>query len=316
VGEGRQWASRRETLRHLCDGFKRHASLSGELATRIAGRYVQFRIQTLSFNEFAAFKGGDAKQGRKVSARALFEQYLELGGFPIVAAAGTTPEQSRRLVEDIYNSVVLKDVIARNKIRAPDKLDRLARFVAMNVGNRFSAQSIVNYVKSQSRSMDIDTVYAFLRGLEESCVITKVPRYDVKGKEVLKTQEKYYLADHSLLSALTGSTAGYVGGMLENIVHQELTHRGWKVYVGNGSDAEIDFVALKSGETAFIQVACKLESPRTVEREFRALAKIQEAGEKIVLTMEERFKSPLSGVRSVYLPDWLLKKERTEGYSL
>jgi predicted AAA+ superfamily ATPase len=280
--------------------------LSGELATRIAGRYVQFQVGALSFHEFLDFQRA---LGEDDELEKEFQDYLALGGFPVVSVAKIDQAGAMKIIADIYNSIVLKDIIERHRIRDVEQFNRVVRFVVMNIGNVFSAQSIADYVKNQKRSIDIDTVYAYLRWLEDSVIIAKVPRYDLKGKEVLKTQEKYYIADHSILNAMVGNPTGYVAGILENIVYHELLYRGFTVYIGKSGANEVDFVALRGEKKLFIQVAYKLESAKTIEREFGALEGIAEEGEKLVITTERDFRSPRAEVRHVNVVDWLLGGE-------
>jgi predicted AAA+ superfamily ATPase len=278
--------------------------LSGEFATRIAGRYVQFRINTLTFGEFLNFKT-DAKKYNAQTLEKLFDDYLRLGGFPVVAISNIDETGAKRIVSDIYNSIVLKDIIERHKIRDAIQLDKVVGFAVKNIGNIFSAQSIVDYAKSQKRKIDIDTIYSYLHYLEESFIISKVPRYDIKGKEILKTQEKYYIADHSILISMLGDNTGYISGILENIVYRELIFRGFAVYVGKSNASEIDFIALKENQKIYIQVAYKLDSLKTIDREFGALDKINETGEKLVITTEKKFTSPISNIKHINIIDWL-----------
>jgi predicted AAA+ superfamily ATPase len=199
----------------------------------------------------------------------------------------------------------LRDLVKRKGIRNTDQLDRVVKFALGNIGNTFSAKSIANYLKSQSRKIDIETIYSYLNALEEAFIIARVNRYDIKGKEVLKTFEKFYVADHSILQAILGSSPEFTSGILENIVYNELLYRGYTVNIGKMGNKEIDFVAVKGKDLKYIQVAYKLDSLATVEREFGVFGGLANS-EKLVITMEKDFRSPDDSVKHYNLIDWLL----------
>ncbi|GHS90805.1 ATPase [Planctomycetales bacterium] len=278
--------------------------LSGELATRIAGRYLSFHIAPLTFSEHLLFQQKLRATGTATDLPAEFERYLQLGGFPVVPVTGVAAEQGDKIITDIYHSIILRDLVERKKIRNTDQLNRVVRFVLGNLGNTFSAKSIADYLKSQNRKIDIETIYSYLNALEEAFVLSRVHRYDIKGKEVLKTFEKFYVADHSLVNAVLGRSSAHISGFLENIVYHELIQRGYEVHLGKLADAEIDFVATRGTEKKYIQVAYKLDAAKTVEREFAPLAKITD-GEKLVLTLEKNFASPDNTISHHNLTNWL-----------
>jgi predicted AAA+ superfamily ATPase len=276
--------------------------LSSELSTRIAGRFVEFHVGTLTFSEHLYFQ---KHLGEPDDVKTEFDKYLRIGGFPVVQVAGMDAEQGDKIVTDIYNSIILRDLVKRRKIRSTDQLDRVVKFAIGNIGNTFSAKSIADYLKNQNRKIDIETIYSYLDALEEAFIIARVNRYDIKGKEVLKTFEKFYVADHSILHAILGHSPEFTSGILENIVYNELLYRGYTVNIGKLGSKEIDFVAVKGKDLKYIQVAYKLDSLATVEREFGVLSGLPD-GEKLVITLEKDFRSPNESVKHYNLVDWLL----------
>ena len=200
-------------------------------------------------------------------------------------------------------------MVERKKIRTTDQLNRIVRFVLENLGNTFSAKSISDYLKSQNRKINIETIYSYMSALEEAFIISRVNRYEIKGMEVLKTFEKFYVADHSIVSAILGRSPAHISAILENIVYHELVFRGYEVHIGKLADTEIDFVATSGVEKKYIQVAFKLDSPKTVGREFAPLSKMKD-GEKIVLTLENSFVSPDNTITHHNLIKWLTAKQQ------
>jgi predicted AAA+ superfamily ATPase len=238
--------------------------LSSELATYITGRYVEFRIQPLSFDEFLQFRlaYGRAEKptgaGNPAGIAAAGEDlavFIRRGGFPVIHTGDYTEEESYRIISDIYASAILRDTIQRHKIRNVELLERIVKFVFDNVGNTFSAKSIADYFRSQFRRPDPETVYNYLNALEAAFIIKRIPRYDVRGREILKTQEKYYAGDHALPFALTGYRDRLISGDLENMVLNSLERRGYRVFTGRLGDTEIDFVGERRGEKIYVQVA-------------------------------------------------------------
>jgi predicted AAA+ superfamily ATPase len=279
--------------------------LSSELSTYLAGRYVEIPVYTLSYQEFLDFRkhyfpehqnGGD-----------LFTNYLRKGGFPVIHTADYLEESAYKVVYDIYSSVILRDTVQRYKIRDIELLERVIKYAIDNIGNTFSGKNVADYFKSQQRKIDINTVYNYLHALEGAFVLYRVPRYDLKGKEILKTQEKFYVSDVSLIYATIGNRDRMIGGILENIVFLELKRRGYKVFVGKLGNYEIDFVAEKAGEKMYIQVAYKLESEQTVKREFGHLLSIRDQYPKFVITMDEFWRDNIEGVQHLFITDFLLR---------
>ena len=278
--------------------------LSSELATFLSGRYVQIPIYTLSFREYLQFHNDHNKQ--VITGTEAFIRYLRLGGFPVIHIGDFPEEIGYKIVSDIYSSVILRDTVQRYQIRDIELLERVVRFAMDNIGNTFSGKNVADYFKGQQRRIDINTVYNFLTALEGAFVLYRVPRYDVKGKEILKTQEKYYLGDVSILYATMGYKDRQISGVLENLVFLELKRRGYDVYVGKTDTCEIDFVAQKQNKKIYIQVAYKLDSHATVQREFEPLLSIKDQFPKYVVTMDEFWKESIEGVRHSHVSDFLL----------
>jgi predicted AAA+ superfamily ATPase len=280
--------------------------LSSELATYIAGRYVEFKIQPLSFAEFLTFRA-QGSGGTAAYTQEDLNAYIRLGGFPAVHTGDYGEEESYRIISDIYSSAILRDTIQRQKIRNVELLERVVKFVFDNVGNTFSAKSVVDYLKSQQRHMDIETVYNYLKALETAFIIKRISRYDLKGKEILKTQEKYYAGDHALIFALTGYRDRFIAGILENIVLNELERRGYHVFIGKLGDREIDFVGERKAEKIYVQVTYTLgDVQSTIDREFAPLLDIKDQYPKYVVSTDPFFRENYEGVRYMPLGDFLL----------
>ena len=279
--------------------------LSSELATYLTGRYIEIAVNTLSFREYIDFRKKyfhDTASNRKE----LFISYLRLGGFPVIHTADYATDTAYKIVYDIYSSVILRDTVQRYKIRDIELLERVVRFAFDNIGRTFSGKNVADYFKNQQRKIDINTVYNYLKALEGAFVLYRVPRYDIKGKEILKTQEKYYVSDVSLLYATMGYRDRMISGILENIVYLELKRRGYKVYVGKLYSKELDFIAEKQSEKIYIQITYKLESEQTVEREFSNLLEIDDQYPKYVISMDDFWKDTIDGVQHIHISDFLL----------
>ncbi|MDR3037617.1 MAG: ATP-binding protein [Coriobacteriales bacterium] len=270
--------------------------LSGELSTLLGGRYVQFLIQTLSFAEYMQF----------TNASGSFVNYIEVGGFPVLHTANYSSQDAAKIVSDIFDSTILRDTVERHGIRNIDLLKRIIVFVASNIGSTFSAKSVSDYMKSQIRKVDIETVYNYLSHLEEAYIISRVKRYDIVGKQHLKTDEKYYLGDHGFINALFGFSPRYIPGVLENIVYHELIRRGYEVAVGKLGKLEIDFVAWKGDEATYIQVSYLMENEETFAREVEPLKLARASYEKILLTMDKSRLGNYDGIKCRLLEEWLL----------
>ena len=280
--------------------------LSSELATFLAGRYVEIPVFTLSFKEYLRFRSSFSKSEEPDKNKEAFVRYLRLGGFPAIHISEYSEESAYKIVYDIYSSIILRDTVQRYHIRDVELLERVVRYVFDNIGNTFSGKNVADYFKSQQRKIDINTVYNYLNALEGAYIIYRVPKYDVKGKEILKTQEKFYLSDISLFYATMGYKDRMVSGVLENIVFLELKRRNYAVYTGKSDSREIDFIAEKQGKKLYVQVAYKLESRETVDREFSPLLDIRDQYPKYVVTMDDFWKENVEGVQHVHISDFLL----------
>lgn len=279
--------------------------LSSELSTYLTGRYVEVQVYPLSFTEALEFKKA---RGLKVGpVEKEFEDYMNKGGFPILHAYDYALEDGDKAVEDIYTSIVYRDLIERKGIRNTDLLSKVIRFVFDNVGNIFSAKSVADYFKSELRKVDPETIYNYIDSLKEVFILYEVKRYDVRGKAALKTQEKYYLGDVGLLYALNGRKDSYKNGVLENLVYLELISKGYDVHIGKNQDKEIDFIAEKKGQKMYLQVAVEATSKEAREREFGAFEGIEDNYPKFVLTLENENGDEKNGVVKRHLPDFLLE---------
>jgi predicted AAA+ superfamily ATPase len=281
--------------------------LSSELATLLTGRYVEFPIQTLSLAETLDFCESPASE-----AAIVLDEYLRIGGFPgIQSIASQTSEVIYRAIKDIYSSIVLLDVVERNKIRNIDTLERLVRFLFDNVGNLFSAKKISGYLISQGRKVSEETVYNYIYALEGAYVIIKAPRYDIQGKAYLSVQEKYYAADIGLIHSLVGQDVRRLPGVLENVVFNELRLRGYEVGVGKLADKEVDFVAQKAGEKLYVQVCYQLGIEQsTIDREFGPLLAIPDQYPKYVVSLDSQWNDNYEGVQRLHLADFLLGRKQ------
>ncbi len=274
--------------------------LSSELATYLAGRYIEFQIFTLSYNEFLDFK-----KYYLPGKSSDFTDYLRFGGFPVIHTSDYQQETAYKIIFDIYSSVILRDTVQRYNIRDVELLERVVRYAFDNIGNTFSGKNVADYFKNQQRKIDVNTVYNYLNALEGAFILFRVPRYDTKGREILKTQEKFYLGDIGLLYATMGYRDRMISGILENIVFLELKRQGFRVFVGKTGSNEIDFIAEKQNEKIYIQVAYKLDSKETVEREFSVLQSIHDNFPKYVVTMDDFWKENINGIRHLHIADFL-----------
>lgn len=278
--------------------------LSSELSTYLAGRYVEFHILPLSFQEAILFH--ENTQSSKMNLQAYFDKYRRLGGFPVLHTHSYEYDSAYKIIKDIYSSTILRDTIQRYHIRDIELLERVIKFILENIGQTFSAHSIVKYFKSQYRKIDINTVYNYLHALESAFLIYKVSRYDLKGKEVLKTQEKYFPGDIAFVYTTMGYRDDQISGVMETMVYHELIRRGYAVYIGKAGSKEIDFVAEKNNESIYIQVAFKLSTEETIEREFFPLKNIKDNYPKYVVTMEDVWQSSFEGIKHIHIANFLL----------
>lgn len=280
--------------------------MSSEISTYLTGRYVTFRIYTLSFTEYLMFK----KQYSSIDEpRAELANYLRLGGFPATLLRSYSQDEVYTIVRDIYNSTIFSDIVKRNQVRKIDQLERVVKYTFSNVGNTFSAKSISDYLKAERRTLNNETVYSYLEKLEKAFLIHRCSRFDLKGKEILKTQEKFYLADTALRYSVFGYNADSISSSLENIVYLELCRRGYSVNVGKFGNSEIDFVAVRQNEKLYLQVKKELSSLKTEKREYDNLLKIHDNYPKYVLTMDEFSEGNYEGIKTMHIADFLLQPE-------
>lgn len=279
--------------------------LSSELATYLAGRYVEIPVYTLSFAEYLKFRSVYFPL-EKQEIKAAFVSYLRLGGFPVIHTANYPEETAYKVVYDIYSSVILRDTVQRYKIRDIELLERVIKYAFDNIGNTFSGKNVADYFKSQQRKIDLNTVYNYLNALVGAFILYQTPRYDIKGKEILKTQEKFFLSDLGLLYATMGYKDRNIAGILENIVFLELKRRGYHVFVGKYDNKEIDFIAEKQGNKIYVQVAYKIENEQTAQREFYSLLNIKDQYPKYVVSMDDFWKEAVEGIKHLHISDFLL----------
>ena len=258
--------------------------LSGELATYLAGRYVEFVIYPFSFAEF--FEMNLIKNPNADKATC-FMQFLKTGGMPFLSNFPDDDSAKSQYLIDIYNSVVLKDVVKRNNIRDVDTLERIVAYAFSNIGHIFSATSLSKYFKSENRKISHDTILNYLKFCSDAFLFYKIDRYDLEGKKIVTVNEKYYCADHGLREALLGKNIQNIDQVLENIVCLELLRRNYKVYVGKKGDLEIDFIAEKQGKKIYIQVAYLLANDETIKREFSVFNSVKDSYPKYVVSMDD-----------------------------
>lgn len=280
--------------------------MSSEIATYLTGRYISFRIFTLSFGEYLMFKSKFANVGEP---KAELANYVRLGGFPATHLQAYSQDEIYTIVRDIYNSTIFSDIVKRNQVRKIDQLERVVKYTFNNVGNTFSAKSIADYLKAERRSLDNETVYSYLEKLEKAYLLHRCSRYDLQGKEILKTQEKFYLADVALRYSVLGYNADSVASSLENIVYLELCRRGYTVNVGKTGDSEIDFVAVRQNEKIYVQVTQEIDSEKTEKREYSRLLEIPDNYPKFVLTTDEFAGGNYEGIKTMHIADFLLSAE-------
>jgi len=280
--------------------------MSSEISTYLTGRYISFRIFTLSFSEYLMFK---EKYDAVGDPRAELAEYVRLGGFPATHLQKYSQDEIYTIVRDIYNSTIFSDIVRRNQIRKIDQLERVVKYAFQNVGNTFSAKSISDYLKSERRTLDNETVYSYLEKLEKAFLLHRCSRYDLQGKEILKTQEKFYLADSALRYSVLGYNADSVAASLENIVYLELCRRGYTVNIGKTNDGEIDFVAARQNEKLYVQVAQEINSEKTEKREYNRLLEIHDNYPKYVLRADEFAGGNYEGIKTMHIADFLLSSE-------
>lgn len=280
--------------------------MSSEIATYLTGRYVSFRIYTLSFAEYLMFK---ERYAEIKDVHAELAEYIRLGGFPATHLQKHSQDEIYTIVHDIYNSTIFSDIVKRNQIRKVDQLERVVKYTFSNVGNTFSAKSISDYLKAEHRALDHETIYSYLEKLEKAYLLHRCSRYDLQGREILKTQEKFYLADTALRYGVLGYTTDSVASSLENVVYLELCRRGYTVYIGKIPDGEVDFVAERQGEKIYVQVTQEIRSEKTERREYDRLLAIRDNYPKYVLRIDEFTGGNYEGIKSMHVADFLLSDE-------
>jgi hypothetical protein len=276
--------------------------LSSELSTLLSGRYVEIKMQPLSFKEYLDFLESD-KENNLLET---FNQYLQYGGLPTVIELLDKPDTIGSFLEGIYNTVLMKDVIERNGVRDAALLESILKFIAANIGNIVSTKKIADYLTSSGRKTTSDTIDNYLRMLENAFIIYKANRYDLKGKLFLKTLEKYYIVDIGIRNKLTGLGNTDYGHVLENIVYLELLRRGYQVSIGKIGSLEVDFVATKADEKIYYQVSATIMDEKTRARELRPLESISDNYPKYILTMDQTIFNDYSGIKVTNIIDFLL----------
>lgn len=276
--------------------------MSSEISTYLTGRYILIPVYTLSFREYLDFKTDS-----KLSRNELLDEYIRFGGFPIVALGNYDVQSAYQIVDGIYHTVVSRDIVKRHRINRQDLFDRVVKFVVENMGKTFSANSISTFLKSEHRTISVESIYNYLRWLEQAFIIYPCERYYLQGKSILKTQEKYYLSDVSLKYALLGYNRKMLDGVLENIVYLELKRRGYEVFIGKNNTKEIDFVANRRDERVYVQVCVQL--PENSDREVGNLMEIKDHYPKYVVTLNEMDTGIENGIRIVHLADFLLSEQ-------
>jgi predicted AAA+ superfamily ATPase len=275
--------------------------LSSELATLLTGRYVEIPINPLSYAEYIQFRKAAPDEG-------VFHEYLVRGGMPGLHHMERDDETVRQYLSSLVDSIVLKDVIGRYNLRDSDLVKRLLRFLADNSGKIFSAKRVVDFLKNERRSIGVETIYSYVDHLVSSYLVQRIPRYDLKGKKLLSVSEKCYFGDLGMKHALVGYRPSDINTALEWIVCLELRKRGYEVRVGKAGEAEVDFIAEKSGERKYFQVCYLLSDEDVVRREFGALERIDDNHPKYVLSMDRIAGGGVGGIHREYLPDFLLKE--------
>lgn len=278
--------------------------ISGDLATLLAGRYVEFEIQPLSFYEFS-----EIYKDLNLNEEDLFEKFIKIGGMPGLKYFKLEEEVSQKYLNDIYNTVLVKDVLNYNNIRDVDIFNRILSFAMQNIGATFSASAIKNYLKSENRNISVDTVLNYLEYCNRAFVLKKVPRFDLEGKKILKVDEKYYLTDHGFRQSMGFSNLKDIEKTLENIVYIELLSRGYDVKIGKVKDREIDFVAKRGENISYFQITYLMENEKTREREFGVYDLIKDNYPKYVLSMD-KFDFSQKGIVHKNIIDFLLEGEK------
>ena len=280
--------------------------LSSEISTYLTGRYISFSVFPLSFGEYLTFR----KEYESLDdIYKEFARYLQFGGFPAVHLKNYTIDETYAIVKDIYNSTIYTDIVKRSRIRKVDQLERIVKFAFDNVGRTFSAASISKYFKSENRTIDNETVYTYLSKLEGAFILHRCSRFDIQGKEILKTQEKFYICDPAMRYSVLGYNTDSVAAMLENIVYLELLRRGYEVFIGKTLQGEVDFIATKLELKLYIQITQQIDSIKTEHREYGRLLDIHDNYPKYVLRTDAFAGGNYEGIKTIHVADFLLSNE-------
>lgn len=274
--------------------------LSSEIATLISGRYVEISMLPLSFREYVE----STRDTKDLPGK--YRRYLETSSFPYALELADQPNELRAYLEGIYNTIVVKDISLRNRIPDAMMLESITRFVFDSIGSPLSTKKIADTMTSAGRKIDVKTVEKYLKALMDSFVIYQAKRYNIKGKQYLKTLEKYYVVDIGMRTMLLGSRAMDVGHVLENVIYLELLRRGYEVYVGKVDDLGVDFVAMDQKRTIYYQVAASVRDENTLRRELTPLQKIPDHYQKVILTLDEDPEADYDGIRRINALDWLV----------
>lgn len=278
--------------------------LSSELSTLLSGRYIEIKMTTLSFKEFIQFHEFSEEESKEE----IFSLYLKYGGFPSVVDLGMNQEIVNSFLEGVYNTVILKDVIQRNSIKDVSLLENIFKFIAQNIGSIFSPRSISNTINSEGRKTTSETIDNYLSMLQNAFIIHQIKRYDIKGKQILKTLGKYYISDIGIRNAVLGYRDIDFGHILENVVYLELIRRKYNVYIGKVGEYEVDFIAEKQDDKKYYQVTLSLNSDEVIERENRPLLLIDDNYEKIIISKDKNFVKDSNGIKYINIIDFLLEE--------
>lgn len=274
--------------------------LSSEIATLISGRYVEIKMLPLSFREYVESTGNEKDLARK------YTEYITGSSFPYALELREQPKIIKDYLDSLYNTIVIKDIALRKNINDVMMLKNVTEYVFDNIGNPLSSKKIADTMTSNGRKIDVKTIEKYISALMESFVIYQAKRYNIKGKQYLKTLEKYYVVDIGLRYALLGNRSTDVGHILENIVYLELLRRGYEVYVGKMDETEVDFVAIDQRKTSYFQVAATVRDNNTLKRELSPLEKINDHYPKVILTLDEDPEADYNGIRRINVLDWLI----------
>ena len=278
--------------------------LSSELSTYLSGRYIEIKMLPLSFKEFLDF----SKKNENRSIEDKFNEYIKYGGMPGVISLNNNNDLYENAIKGIYNTVFMKDVVERNKLVDATLLERILKFLMSNVGNLISSKKVADYLTSQGTKITHNTVLNYFTMLENSYIIYRVPRYDIKGREILKTLEKYYIVDTGIRNIILGFNNLDLGHIIENIVYFELLRKGYDVTIGKKDSLEVDFIATKSTEKKYYQVTLSMLDESVRNRELKPLKDINDNYEKTIITMDKLYANTSeNGIKIKYLIDFLME---------